>query len=106
MSDLWEHVAKTYRGKPSTFASYEHRWRNHVEPDLGRRRLDSRADPTSKGNLRPSAHGHIPMADARTLAVRGVQDGRSHYGRMIEQRYGHLYEGELQKKIDRLGAEA
>jgi integrase len=25
---------------------------------------------------------------------------------MIEQRYGHLYEGELQKKIDRLGAEA
>jgi hypothetical protein len=22
MSDLWEHVAKTYRGKPSTFASY------------------------------------------------------------------------------------
>jgi hypothetical protein len=41
MSDLWEHVAKTYRGKPSTFASYEHRWRNHVEPALGRRRLDS-----------------------------------------------------------------
>ena len=25
---------------------------------------------------------------------------------MIEQRYGHLYEGELHKKIDRLGAEA
>jgi hypothetical protein len=25
---------------------------------------------------------------------------------MMEQRYGHLYEGELQKKIDRLGAEA
>jgi integrase len=25
---------------------------------------------------------------------------------MIEQRYGHLYEGELQKKIDRLGVEA
>jgi integrase len=41
MSDLWEHVAKTYRGKPSTFASYEHRWRNHVQPALGRRRLDS-----------------------------------------------------------------
>jgi hypothetical protein len=41
MTDLWEHVAKTYRGKPSTFASYEHRWRNHVQPALGRRRLDS-----------------------------------------------------------------
>jgi integrase len=41
MPDLWEHVAKTYRGKPSTFAAYEHRWRNHVEPALGRRRLDS-----------------------------------------------------------------
>ena len=25
---------------------------------------------------------------------------------MIEQRYVHLYEGELQKKIDRLGAAA
>lgn len=46
MSDLWDHVAKTYRGKPSTFASYEHRWRNHVQPVLGKRRLDSlrRAD--------------------------------------------------------------
>ena len=41
MSDLWDHVAKTYRGKPSTFASYEHRWRNHVQPALGKRRLDS-----------------------------------------------------------------
>ena len=41
MTDLWDHVAKTYRGKPSTFASYEHRWRNHVLPALGRRRLDS-----------------------------------------------------------------
>ena len=41
MTDLWEHIAKTYRGKPSTFASYEHRWRNHVQPALGRRRLDS-----------------------------------------------------------------
>jgi integrase len=41
MTDLWDHVAKTYRGKPSTFASYEHRWRNHVQPVLGRRRLDS-----------------------------------------------------------------
>jgi integrase len=41
MSDLWDHVAKTHRGKPSTFASYEHRWRNHVQPALGRRRLDS-----------------------------------------------------------------
>ncbi|MGH2650152.1 MAG: tyrosine-type recombinase/integrase [Actinomycetota bacterium] len=41
MSDLWEHFVKTYRGKPSTFASYEHRWRNHIQPVLGRRRLDS-----------------------------------------------------------------
>jgi hypothetical protein len=41
MSDLWDHVAKTYRGKPSTFTSYEHRWGNHVQPALGKRRLDS-----------------------------------------------------------------
>ena len=26
--------------------------------------------------------------------------------KMIEKRYGHLYESELQKKIDRIGAEA
>jgi integrase len=41
MTDLWDHVAKTYRGRPSTFASYEHRWRNHVQPAVGKRRLDS-----------------------------------------------------------------
>jgi len=35
MTELWDHVAKTYCGKPSTFASYEHRWRNHVQPALG-----------------------------------------------------------------------
>jgi hypothetical protein len=27
MTDLWDHFEKTYRGKPSTFASYAHRWR-------------------------------------------------------------------------------
>jgi integrase len=37
MGQLWEHFAKTYRGKPSTFASYESRWTRHIEPSLGRR---------------------------------------------------------------------
>ena len=47
MTDLWEHFAKTKeaRGgdkiKPSTFATYEHRWRNHIQPVFGSRRLDS-----------------------------------------------------------------
>jgi integrase len=41
MTDLWEHFEKTYRGKPSTFGSYAHRWRNHIEPRFGKRRLDS-----------------------------------------------------------------
>jgi len=41
MTDLWEHFQKTYRGKPSTFASYAHRWRNHIQPAFGKSRLDS-----------------------------------------------------------------
>ena len=41
MTDLWEHFEKTYRGKPSTFASYAHRWRNHIQPAFGKSRLDS-----------------------------------------------------------------
>lgn len=39
MTELWDHFAKTYRGKPSTFASYEARWTKHIEPRFGRRQL-------------------------------------------------------------------
>jgi Phage integrase, N-terminal SAM-like domain len=41
MTDLWDHFEKTYRGKRSTFASYAHRWRNHIQPAFGKSRLDS-----------------------------------------------------------------
>jgi integrase len=41
MAELWDYFTKTYRGKPSTFASYEARWTKHIEPALGRKRLDS-----------------------------------------------------------------
>ena len=38
---LWKHFAATYRGKPSTFASYEARWAKHIRPALGGRKLSS-----------------------------------------------------------------
>lgn len=48
--------------------------------------------------------------EAFALRVKNLKRLGSHRGHttvgQIEQRYGHLYEGELQKKIDRLGAEA
>jgi integrase len=41
VTQLWDHFVKTFEGKPSTFASYEHRWTNYIRPALGDRRLDS-----------------------------------------------------------------
>jgi integrase len=41
MTDLWEHFEKTYRGKPSTWATYAHRWKNYIKPKFGTRRLDT-----------------------------------------------------------------
>ena len=37
--DLWDHHAKTWRKRPSTFASYDSRWRTYIEPALGSRRI-------------------------------------------------------------------
>jgi integrase len=47
LSRLWDEYAKkreTKTGekiKPATWASYEHRWRNWIEPELGSRRLNA-----------------------------------------------------------------
>jgi integrase len=41
VDELWAHFAKTYENKPSTFASYETRWKAHIGPALGNRRLNS-----------------------------------------------------------------
>jgi integrase len=41
MEALWGHLAATYRGKPSTFASYEARWSKHIKPALGSKKVGS-----------------------------------------------------------------
>jgi len=41
LGDVWEHLVKTWRKKPSTRASYESRWNTHIKPAFGKRRIGS-----------------------------------------------------------------
>lgn len=43
LQEFWEHFQEKHRPRvsPSTWASYEHRWRNYVRPALGDRRIGS-----------------------------------------------------------------
>ena len=41
LADVWEHLDKTWRKKPSTLASYESRWTTHLAPVFGKRRIGS-----------------------------------------------------------------
>lgn len=84
---------------------------------------DGKSEPSgrSRGSfLRSAAHftrrAVVVRVEAKVRSVSGSADARpvgmgrskmvGHTGvSMIERKYGHLYESELQKKIDRPGAE-
>jgi integrase len=67
VDDLWAYFERTSRAKPSTMAWYESRWRVHVAPALGSRRV---------GDIRPSelAEFYADLERRTSLSTRrGVQ---------------------------------
>jgi len=112
MTDLWDHLAKTYRGKPSTFASYEHRWRNHVQPALGKRRLDSlrrsdleafyadveaRTSLDTRRKVQQVVHKMLAVAVRSEWIVRNPADGIPMPGAEVQREVRILTNDEVEK---------